>query len=467
MITVCKIFRSQRGVAYLLVIAAIAFITPIVFDFFEETQMSRDLALNQRRWLQAYYLAKSGVNFEKLVLHRHKEKLAEYAKNATALQYLSANPIYKQVQLSTEALRSMITMSGEGGETTGGGETEESASVDDEDAGDGEGEEDKDESEEEEEKTNDDEDEAGEDGGEGDEEEDEGETSLLGTAGLSETAEIEEFLNFTGDFNVEVSEEQSKYSVNAFAKITPTSTGFDLHKKILYTLLTAPELKNFFKDQERDAEALVHAIADYVDANDVINEYEKAERGTEESVYKGLSYEPKSAPLMSVSELRLIPGMNDDILEYIKPYITVYHSGDEINVCLAEEKIVDALIVHYTTYSKCTNAIESDDTDYIEELRTEMLAACPDKDDVADTLNVKLGLKEAPMEDASTVETKKTSSMISGCELQFVNMLTEDNDVFRIQSHGQVNGVEAGIEMVIDTSNKKPSSWGVLYYQVF
>ena len=115
--------------------------------------------------------------------------------------------------------------------------------------------------------------------------------------------------------------------------------------------------------------------------------------------------------------------------------VTVYHTEDKVNVCLADEKVVDALLIHYTSYSGCADPIDPEDTEAIEELRTEVTSNCPDISEIATAVNVKLGIQEEVDEDdgSGTAETKSTESKVSECEIQFEDLLTEDNDIFKIK----------------------------------
>jgi len=61
--------RPHRGVALLLVVASIAVLTALTVELAYSTRVSAQLAANARDELQAYYLAKGGVNLSRLVLH--------------------------------------------------------------------------------------------------------------------------------------------------------------------------------------------------------------------------------------------------------------------------------------------------------------------------------------------------------------------------------------------------------------
>jgi len=161
-----------------------------------------------------------------------------------------------------------------------------------------------------------------------------------------------------------------------------------------------------------------------------------------------------------LSELRLIAGMSDDIYENLKPMITVYHTSEKINVCLAEEDVTNALIVHFTQHSECTSPLDPEkDKDEIAEIRSEVLSFCPDKATMATTLNNKLGIAEEDLK-------KKSETEPTGCKIKFEDLITDSNDIFNITASGNVQGHETRLHIVLDTSSSKTNSWKVLYYQV-
>ncbi|MFH1358130.1 MAG: hypothetical protein ABII18_13480 [bacterium] len=435
--------KNQRGVALILVMAAISFLTVLCLDMFDDSLTGHQLAQNYHSRAQAYYLAKSGLNFSKMLLYYNKQVESTLAKKNTSLQALGYEPLYKMIPLSSELLRGMASMS----QMAGGGDSEDmdddSAAASDSEAS--------------------------------------ADDSSMQSVGMLEKQDVEDFLNFDGNFDVLINEEQSKYSLNAVSKMTPTSSTYDIHKKVLLSLLQSPSFKNFFSNQSFDARNLVHAIADFVDSNTAINEFDQVERGSESSAYDGsVKYKVKNGPLLTLSELRLVAGMSDDILETLKPMVTVYHTSEKINICLAPEEVVDALIVLYTQYSECTNAMDAEkDAKDVAEIRTEILASCPATNDIATALYNKLGIITTSASTASTTTSPSASSSSSssgssssaaataaGCKVLFENLLSEDNNIFKIRATGTVNDVETSIEVVMDTSGSKASKWPIVYYHV-
>ncbi|MBF0106453.1 MAG: general secretion pathway protein GspK [Deltaproteobacteria bacterium] len=418
-----KRLKNQRGIALILVMSFILFLTIIVFDFWNDAQMGHQLASNYRARMQAYYLAKSAVNFSKLLLYFNKKLESMMAQHKVKAGDVGFEPLYKQIPVNSGAIRALLAAPSSSSSAEAPPEADEGEA---------------------------------EEGGE--------KKSLMEEAnsgvGLLQKGDVETFLSFEGDFDAEISEEQSKYSLNAVSKMVSTSASYDLHKKILLSMLMQPQFKVFFENQEYDAILLVHALADFVDNNTNINEFDKVERGSEDSVYGSVEYRIKDAPYLSVSELRLVAGMSDDILELLRPMVTVYHPSDKINICLAEQSVVDALIVHFTHVSECTTPIdleEEKDKEDLAKLRDEMLSFCPDSSGVASAFNSALGIQST---------TNQTEEGGTGCKIEFKDLITDGNDIFRIKSTGSVKGVTTTVTVVIDTSPGNVKDWNILYYQV-
>jgi general secretion pathway protein K len=65
--------RGERGVALLMVVAAIAILTAVAVEFSYHSRVEARLATNARDELRAYYLARSAVQLSRLVLHFQRE----------------------------------------------------------------------------------------------------------------------------------------------------------------------------------------------------------------------------------------------------------------------------------------------------------------------------------------------------------------------------------------------------------
>ena len=119
----------------------------------------------------------------------------------------------------------------------------------------------------------------------------------------------------------------------------------DEDRKInLNLVLKSPEvLRRLFKEagamDDDDAAALVDAIKDWEDEDDDVSL-----SGAESRYYKGLTppYVPRNGKFATLSELLWVKGMKPDILEKIRPYITLDSSG-QVNLNTASKTVLLAL----------------------------------------------------------------------------------------------------------------------------
>ena len=67
--TARKLARSESGLALLMVLVTVAVLSAIVVDFVFQTRVNAQIAANVRDRTKAYYLARSAMNFSRLILH--------------------------------------------------------------------------------------------------------------------------------------------------------------------------------------------------------------------------------------------------------------------------------------------------------------------------------------------------------------------------------------------------------------
>ena len=107
-------FRNERGIALLLVLSAIAILTVAVVEFTYDTRIQYRIAVNNKERLQAYYLAKSGLNLSKVVLKYSKDAESMIEKAGEAGMSLKLEPLYRMMPLSSSLLRGMLTGESDG-----------------------------------------------------------------------------------------------------------------------------------------------------------------------------------------------------------------------------------------------------------------------------------------------------------------------------------------------------------------
>ena len=94
--------------------------------------------------------------------------------------------------------------------------------------------------------------------------------------------------------------------------------------------------------EDVDPPALVQAISDWIDAD--IDP--RIPGGAEDDFYLGLDlpYRTANQPVASISELRLVSGMNTDLYEVLSPLLTALPTGTPVNVNTADAPVLAALV---------------------------------------------------------------------------------------------------------------------------
>ncbi|MDL1871568.1 hypothetical protein FBR05_05140 [Deltaproteobacteria bacterium PRO3] len=429
--------RSARGIALLMVLASLAILSSLVVEFAYNSNVTYNLALNQKDRVQAYYLAESALNFSKLILKFDKEarKLAGEASNKLG-RTIQIQPLYEMIPLNSEILRGVAQMEGgaapEGGEGEEGGEAAPEGSPA---AGGGE---------------------------------------ALGGFNLKGA---ESFLAFEGNFASEIGEEDAKLNVNAFFNLQPTQKSYERLKSTLYHLLLTDEFKGLFEDKFRGAKDLAQNIADYIDKDDAQNEPGGQERGRE-GVGGGLQVTMKNAKLLSVEELMTVPGMTEDIFQKLKPYVTVYGGDEKIFVCRAKDPLVKSLILAYTENNPRMEPVRDDNIELLTKAFDAVLNSCPDTQAMANSLDQALGVvqpENTPSPSSAARAGGPTSTLTGatsgggaglGQSDKFTDMVKNENKIFSVIGIGTVGETEVKLKTVLDTSNPNPNRWTMLYWRV-
>ena len=141
-----------------------------------------------------------------------------------------------------------------------------------------------------------------------------------------------------------ITDEGSKIDINDLA--SPSKT---LQEATKQQLLNIFEQKQKDDDDFRDKysgtrfDELVNTIGDWVsDKNTSLNGGDKRSRFSELNSEAESEYYPPNRAFRSVSELHLVPGMNDDFFDLLAPRITVYGMRG-INPNLASKEVIKSL----------------------------------------------------------------------------------------------------------------------------
>ncbi len=127
--------------------------------------------------------------------------------------------------------------------------------------------------------------------------------------------------------NMGVIGEDGKLNVNMISKSEPT-------KQALLGMLTT-----IGKLNAGEAQAIVAAIEDWIDADDEI-----LTGGAESGYYSSLSpaYLCANGPMKGMAELRMVKGMSSDLYARLAPHVTVY-GGGLVNINCASESVLTVL----------------------------------------------------------------------------------------------------------------------------
>jgi type II secretory pathway component PulK len=423
-----RTFRSKKGVALMLVLAALVLMTTMGVEFAYNTNVNYHLALSERDRLQSYYLAKSAYNFMLLEL-KFDRVFRQVVQSQNLGQYLGVNaqlPLCQQFPLSTGLIRAVFT--GGGLEGLLGAE--------------------------------------GEEGGEEIED-------LRRDVTISEERGAEEFLKFEGDFDGECIDENTKINLNGFwgLRSTPGAEGemsqVDQYKQFLFRFMSRPEFELLFEKADVRVTDAITNIGDWVDTNAEINEFGGRGGGFEKSLYDRAEaqYQIRNGKLMTLMEAFLIDGVADDWFAPMMDYFTIY--GDaKINVCTTRPDVVESLIRRYVDTTPGLPPLRLEDPEEMARLTTAVAEACASgavggqlAQAVDQALNTAIG--------TISEEWAEIQPAAAGAEQGFGAFVSTDPRFFTLKVAGQTLDNTVRIKAVVDVKEADPKRWDLLYWRVY
>lgn len=127
------------------------------------------------------------------------------------------------------------------------------------------------------------------------------------------------------------------------------------------------ELFMLLEEDENQAEIIAYSILDWIDEDVALSH---SDYGAEENYYQDLEepYKVKNRPFESIEELLLVRGMDQEIYEKIRPYVTIFPRDSKlmVNFHTASEIVLKALARHRTGVS--TNIDTSDADSLVEKI---------------------------------------------------------------------------------------------------
>lgn len=394
--------RSRGGIALLVVVTTLLVLTVIISELSYAATVRVMVAYHQRDRVAASWLARSGVNFYRLILTANKQ-LAKSDFAAQIEQYTGLNlgdALWQMVPtINTGLLRMLFT----GTELGEGNSDEEDAAIED--------------------------------------------FQQTGRVAEEVAAESREgsafenrnFLDFDGDFAADITDNESLINVNILsARDTSKSIQDDPTGKLLFALMSGEENDLWFHERNLDRWELIGNLADWVDADNLRS---SGLGGYEDNLYNKLDppYLAKNAAFDTKEEIRMVEGWQDDVFERFGDKLTIWDSG-KININTAGDELIKALIRAYVSPVPNDSTLEA----AITQLREYMLLT-----------NFKKGKEFATYltEQGYTVDPKLAS------------VLTNTSTTFTLTSTGVVGDSMATITAVVEYGTRGGTVGKVLYWR--
>ncbi len=286
---------DRRGIAIIVVIGTIMFLTVLVTDITFGARVRFLTAVHERDEAKAQWLALTGVNLYRLVLTANRQ----LGNNSMIQQLGLGDSLWQTIPfINTGLLRMFIASDGDV-EEEDLAQFEQSGEVSEEIR-----------------------------------EESTEETSRFGSRN---------FLDFDGDFSAEVRGEECGINVNRLSSRSTedrpedTATG-----KQLLGLMTGEEHDQWLRDRNLEKLDLIANLADWVDADNIVA---SGKGGYEDDFYNSLAspYLAKNAAFDTRAELRLVEGWQDEVYDRWGEQLTIYGSG-KVNVACADDVVLAGLI---------------------------------------------------------------------------------------------------------------------------
>lgn len=301
--------KKYHGVAMIIVIVSLALMVSIVTEVSSEQYVRYKLALAEVKAVQAEALAQSGVNFATIIL-LFNDTFEYYLSNAAKMGIeLPAYTVWELMPIDSSLLKGIFAGSYFPSFSGQDSNKESNDKVDHHNQ----------------------------------------ENKFFGPY----VAPSGGFGGFLGDFSVEISDEESKISIRKWSSFPPAQQKMIADQ--IYYILAKPENNILFDGSISDniigVGRLIGNIYDYISKEDrAIDIKASKERfglefaGDKRNQYVNMPLiAPKKAPMDSLTELRLVPGMNDAIFKELADHITIYGEGGKINIISAKDSVMEAL----------------------------------------------------------------------------------------------------------------------------
>jgi general secretion pathway protein K len=418
--------KSKKGMALILVLGAISIMTAMAIEFAYNTNVNYHLALNELDRLKAQYLAESSYRFMQIEL-KSDRVFRQVVATQNLGQFLGATagtPLCQQFPLSTMLIRAIFM--GEGAEGLP--------------------------------------------------------PEFKKMVTMGEQSEAAEFLNFEGDFDGSCTDEASKINLNYFSGLNPLQkppegghNAYDTFKITLMNFLGVDEFKDAFERADVKVPDVVRNIGDWIDTNEVINELDGVESGAEMSLYDrlGKGYPVKNGKMTTLDEAYLVDGVVDEWFAPLQESFTVYGDGGLVNVCLADDVVVQMTIRRYIDSTPTLPPVKADDPETMAALIASVREGCSMggmgdqlKQQIAQSLDAAIGAAAGgTVPEGGTAAAGGTAG--GRTATGFASYLTTEPRYFGLILTGAVGDTTVRIKTVIDVKEADPKKWKILYWRIY
>ncbi len=386
--------RERKGIAILVVISALLIITVLITELVYASRVRYMVALHERDRVQAYWLARSGVNMHQLILLANKE-ISNNPQVKQGLEMLGMGGTFEFWNLpfvqsmNTGLLRMLLT---------GGGDID---SVED------------------------------------DVVEEFKQTGRFeakeGQEARSSIFDDRDFLAFEGDFSSEISDHESKVNINVFATENVTTAQESPTGQFLFALMSKEDDLTWFRQRGIDPWEVIGNLKDWVDQDTIRS---GGRGGYEDTLYNTLDppYLTKNAPFDSMEEIRLVAGWEGEVCDRYCDKLSIYGNGDgKINMNTMDDTFILAIV--NSCIEGGTPLRPQQIIDGMENLQQTWLLGRPTYDKPAQLVKDLVNIAQFPVNQECAT-----------------NKLTTKSQVFTVASTGLVGTSEVTIEAVFDFS---------------
>ena len=310
--------RGERGIALVMVLAMVVFLTAFIVEFSYQSRVQFLQGANYRDSVQAVYLAKSGVQIYTLFM----VFCQQIASNPLVQQYAGqfgldlGDKLWQQLPfIDTAFLRAAL-----GGVMIDADEFNLGSL------------------------------ESGDLQFEFDEATEE---RIDAAIERDSTALTRSFLGFEGDFRAEINDEDGKVNINALADFSGQDMRLSPSALAMYGMMADEAHDDMFDlRNEFDRWELIANIKDFIDTDTTQS---SMMGGYEDSLYSdaevwGREFKPKNIKFDSLDEVQLVAGVSDEIYLTFGPHWTIY-GNNKVNITTCNPAVLYGLIRAFAEYS--------------------------------------------------------------------------------------------------------------------